>query len=412
VSAVEAAGSAPGEVSAPFKQTFALGRPLRVEVGNVERELAALWKQAGEARDEQTTQAPVMRAALWTIILGAHGPESLKHAKGLVDALVTALPARVIVLCQSGDDGVPDGHTEEIQATIETNVLGGSGHARTLYSEEITLTGYGSGEQHFPALVRSLQIPNLPTAIFWIDPRMDDALLEQILPDGDRLIVDTGRCLTADELSRLGTMVSLLAGDHDITDIGWLRIATLRALFAGLFDPPVGPDPLAQASEVRISHRPDNRASALLLGAWLGLQLGWDEPVLAHAPRESAPVTFVFQREGAAPVRLVLAPDSGLCGTSGVVGIALDAPQGKFEVRRTADRHATLHVPNAADRIVKLDSHREADLCAAALGPQGRDAIFPRVLTLASRLAATLSPSLAAVPAGARPARGPSRGPR
>jgi hypothetical protein len=405
-------------VATPVKETFALGRSLRVDVGNVERELAALWTRAGGARSGEggehgDTQTPVMRAALWTLVLGAHGPASLKHAKGLVDALVTALPARVIVLCQSGDDGVPDGHAEEIQATIETNVLGGAGHARTLYSEEITLTGYGRGEEHFPALVRSLQIPNLPTAIFWIDPQMDDAILEQLLPVGDRLVVDTGRCLSSAELGRLGTLVSLVAGDHEIADLGWMRLATFRSLFAGLFDPPVGSRPLAEATEVRIFHRPDNRASALLLGAWLGSQLGWNEPGLEGTPQSTGPVTFTFQRSGAAPpVRLILSPDQGVCGTSGIVGLTLSAPSGLFELRRTTENHATLRLPIAPERVVKLDSHTDAELCAAALGPQGRDGLFPRVLTLAARLAATLSPSPSSVPAGARPFRSPRRGGR
>lgn len=411
------AATSKSAATAPVKETFALGRSLRVDVGNVERELAALWKRAGGSRASEgagsgDAQTPVMRAALWTLVLGAHGPASLKHAKGLVDALVTALPARVIVLCQSGDDGVPDGHAEEIQATIETNVLGGGGHARTLYSEEITLTGYGSGEEHFPALVRSLQIPNLPTAIFWIDPQMDDAILEQLLPVGDRLVVDTGRCLSSAELGRLGTLVSLVAGDHEIADLGWMRLATFRSLFAGLFDPPVGSRPLAEATEVRIFHRPDNRASALLLGAWIGSQLGWNEPGLEGTPPSTGTVTFTFHRSEAPPVRLVLSPDQGMCGTSGIVGLSLSAPSGVFELRRTNDNHAMLRLPIAPERVVKLDSHADAELCAAALGPQGRDGLFPRVLTLAARLAATLSPSPSSVPAGARPLRSPRRGGR
>lgn len=399
--------AAPGPAAPPRKETFALGRPLRVDVGNVERELAALWKRAGGSRGDQEAQSPVLRAALWTVVLGAHGPASLKHVKGLVDGLVGALPARVIVLCESGDDGLPDGNAEEIQATIETNVLGGSGHARTLYSEEITLTGYGAGEQHFPALVRSLQIPNLPTAIFWIDPRMEDSTLEQLLPVGDRLVVDTGRCISPTELGRLGTMVSLIAGQHEIADLGWMRLASFRSLFAGLFDPPVGSQPLIETREVRIFHRAENRASALLLGAWLGLQLGWDEPSVETSPTAArGSVVFTFQRPSSVPVRLILAPDQGDCGTSGIVGLSLVSGDGAlYEVRRTPDNHATLRLPIAPDRSVKLDSHTDAELCTAALGPQGRDPILPRVLTLASRLAATLAPSPASVPAGARPQR-------
>jgi hypothetical protein len=86
----------------------------------------------------------------------------------------------------------------------------------------------------------------------------------------------------------------------------------------------------------------------------------------------------------------VLRASPGECGTSGIVGIELDAGDGRiFAVRRTEQNHATLSSPIAPPRVVKLDSRRDAELCLAALGPAGRDPLFVRCLALASRLASS-----------------------
>ena len=74
------------------------------------------------------------------------------------------LPTRAITLC------LEDGGTGQVEATIESNVVAQPGGTRVVYSEEITLVGPARAEAHFGALVRALQIPGVPLALFWIDP--------------------------------------------------------------------------------------------------------------------------------------------------------------------------------------------------------------------------------------------------
>jgi glucose-6-phosphate dehydrogenase assembly protein OpcA len=301
----------------------------------------------------------------------------------------------VIVLCRDAEDEAQaapasaDGG-EPLRASIGSNVVSRPSGARTVYSEEIILTGRGDAEEHFGALVRALQIPSLPTAVLWIDSTLPEALLTQeLLPNAERLVIDTGRCRGAIDLQSLERIVDLAA--TDVADLGWARLDNFRLLFAGLFDPPVGGGPLQSAARVVVRHRPHSLVSGLLLTAWLAGQLGW-EP-LGAVKRPQGQRQLRFRRAGGgggtAPTEVVveLMASDGECGTSGVVSIELTSADGRrYAVTRTADNHARLEIPIAAPRTVKLDSRSTAELCVAALGPRGRDPLMHRCLSYAARL--------------------------
>src|SRR5579872_79281 len=93
-------------------ERFTRGESIAVEVGRIERELAALWQDASRAEPAASdTEAHALRehtalsrAALWNIVLTAHGAESLRWTRELVDDMAPSVPARVIVLCRAADD--------------------------------------------------------------------------------------------------------------------------------------------------------------------------------------------------------------------------------------------------------------------------------------------------------------------
>jgi glucose-6-phosphate dehydrogenase assembly protein OpcA len=381
-------------------ERFSRGEAISVEVDRIERELATLWKTAGrtdatsaapDAPPASVAVVPLARASLWNIVVTAHGSASLERIKTLVDDLTQSIPARVIVLNQAGGGG----GDRSLRATIESNVVSRPGGARTVYSEEITLTGSGGGEEHFGALVRSLLIPSLPTATFWIDSTVAENLLtRELLPVAERLVVDTGQCTRARDLGSVYRLTT--QGTPVVADLGWLRLASFRTLFAGLFDPPIGGGPLADAHRVIIHHHRLRVASAVLLSAWLGTQLGW-EPLGAD-PEQSGGLHLRFRRAAsewataADDVTVDLVPSDGECGTSGIVSLEMlvDSPvhgdEERYGVSRTGGNHAELTIPIAPPRSIKLDSRSDAELCASALGPQGRDPLLRRCLAYAARL--------------------------
>lgn len=392
----------------PDIERFSRGETITVEVARIERELAALWQEASRAEPAASNteahapreQTALARAALWNIVIPAHGAESLRWTRELVDEMAPSVPARVIVLCRDADDeaaggGGGDSGDETPRASIGTNVVSRPSGARTVYSEEIILTGRRAAEEHFGALVRALQIPGLPTAIFWIDSTLTETLLtRELLPLSERLILDTGRCRATPDLRSLERIL-----DHcrtDVADLGWARLDSFRLLFAGLFDPPVGGGPLQAAARVVIRHRPHNLSSGLLLTAWLAGQLDWQaqggtaRPQGQRQLRFGRPPTKDAGAGGAgrAPtITVELLPSDGACGTSGIVSLELQTTDGqRYAVTRSADNHARLDIPIAPPRAVKLDSRTTAELCVAALGPRGRDPLLRRCLTQAARL--------------------------
>jgi glucose-6-phosphate dehydrogenase assembly protein OpcA len=380
--AVQPSAAAPaGSVA----ERFSRGERVTVEVDRIERMFNDLWK-AASAGGEGT----VSRAALWNIVVPTRAAD-LERTRQVVDELAPLMPARVLVLVEEPEQEEGAAAQEEgMRATIETNLVARASGARAVYSEEITLSGR-RGDAHFGSLVRALLLPGLPTATIWSDVTLPEALLRrQLLAATDRLVFDTGTCGRPRQLIELQRCAEL-AGSVAVSDLGWLRLKSFRLLFAGMFDAPVGGGPLLAARAVTIHHRPGSEPSALLLAAWLASTLGW---LFSAAEAGTAPgeLRFRFDRpdKEAASVAVSLRATSGECGTSGIVGIELDAGEGRlFCVRRTEQNHASLSSPIAPPRVIKLDSRRDAELALAALGPAGRDPLFARCLALASRLASS-----------------------
>ncbi|HEY6478194.1 MAG TPA: glucose-6-phosphate dehydrogenase assembly protein OpcA, partial [Polyangia bacterium] len=168
-------------------ERFARGEPIAVDVGEIERELGALWQQASH----DGGSGAVGRAALWNLVIPSRGHAALAKTKALVDAIAPVVPVRAIILCL--DDAAGGG---DLSATIESHVISQPGGGRVVYSEEITLVGPTGAEAHFGAMVRALQVPGVRTATLWMDAAMPSTLLvRELLPVTRRLVVDTGSCV-------------------------------------------------------------------------------------------------------------------------------------------------------------------------------------------------------------------------
>jgi glucose-6-phosphate dehydrogenase assembly protein OpcA len=365
-------------------ERFARGESIVVEVGEIERELGALWKRASSAGDTHAGAA-VSRAALWNLIIPTRGSAALTKTKALVDEIAQGVPVRAITLCL--DDPGAAGAGDGLSATIESNVVSQPGGARVVYSEEITLRGPVGSETHFGALVRALQVPGVPTAALWMDAAMPPALLtRELLPVADRLIVDTASCVRPPHLFDLQRLASH-AHPLPVADLGWLRLGSFRLLFAGLFDPPVGGAPLGRATRLSVRHRPRGDLSALLLVAWLGQMLGWRPLGAAQTPEGGLRFDFARGAGTAAEIEAFLIPTDGACDAGGVMAIELaEAGRDEYVVCRTALDQASVQLPIAPAKAVKLDAYSDAELCVAALGPRGRDPLFARCLAYADRL--------------------------
>jgi hypothetical protein len=345
-------------------------------VGEIERELGSLWQQA--SHDGGT--GAVGRAALWNLVIPSRGRAALEKTKALVDAIAPVVPVRAIILCLDDAAGGSD-----LAATIESHVISQPGGGRVVYSEEITLVGPTGAEAHFGAMVRALQVPGVRTATLWMDAGMPSTLLvRELLPVTRRLVVDTGSCtgpLQLQDLERLAARTS----PRPVADLGWLRLASFRLLFAGLFDPPVGGSPLRGATKLVVRHRAGGDVSALLIVAWLGQLLGW-RPLRA-AETSDGGLRFDLERADGGSVEARVSPGHGIaCDASAILSIELASGRDEYVVTRDGFDEVHVQLPIAPPRAVKLDAYSDPDICVAALGPRGRDPLFARCLGYAGRL--------------------------
>src|SRR5262249_38729484 len=141
---------------------------------------------------------------------------------------------------------------------------------KVVCSEEITIVSRGAGEEHLPALVRALIVPDVPTAALFAGvPPRDRPTLASLVRSADRVVVraDASSDPAVSALKRitaLGAIAPLGA-----MDLGWVMQAPLRSLVAELFEPPVPPGSAAGIREVVATCRPDSPASGRLALSWV-----------------------------------------------------------------------------------------------------------------------------------------------
>lgn len=366
---METAVTAAGEIGEKLAH-FRSGVAIAVDVSAIEKELASLWRHAagdGAARDDS-----VSRACLWNLIVWTETEADFARARQLVDAIAPACPARALVLRRAAGEGA------ELTASIEGNCRIGADGARLLCSEEITLTARGRGEDHLPGLVRALQVPDVPAALIWAGALPADSThVRRLLAGASRLVVDTGdlgsegRLEGLAELARLATAVEL-------ADLGWIRLASFRMLLAGVFDRPVGPEPLRRLARVRLECSRHGAGTAQLLLGWLASRLGWPRFVAQGAGRWSAGATAVE-----IDVRDVDA------GRDGIFQLLLETDRGEqFSLTDSGPELLEIAAAGLPTRTVAApDAARsDAELLVAALGTRGSDPLFGLALARAAEL--------------------------
>lgn len=362
-------------MSADRVEKFTSGQAIGVDVNAIERDLAALWRQAAESAASAGGKA-VTRACSWNLIV--HAPSEAEHqrAKSLVDAIVASVPSRTIVVRP-----MPNAVGAEIEAFVTANCQVAPGGGKLLCSEEITIEARGRGLDHVPSLLRALLVPDIPTAaLFCGVPPSDPAVIRMVVGGVDRIVVDTAHA-SQGGLGKLAHVGGLVDGVQ-LADLNWLRLASLRYVLAGVFDPPFGPDPLFRLKKVRIEAVPSGLPAAHLLVGWLASRLSWGAPerhVDAEAPSWSIP-----RHQGKVKVSIDVVEQSDR--RSGVRAIHLESDQG--EKVSVCEKNGALEVQgtDVPSRTVAADEHKDAELLVAALGARGRDKLYAVALHRAVEL--------------------------
>jgi len=311
---------------------FTGGVQVGVDVAAIERDLAALWRQAASG------QKAVTRACSWNLVVHVEGEQPLTRARTLADAIVESVPARTLILHHR-----PNATGPEIEAFVTANCRLLPGGGKLLCSEEITVESRGKGSDYLPSLTRALLVPDIPTAVLCTGLPRDSALLQELISAADRLIIDSSGAEQLQPVERLGKALTRVA------DLAWLRSAPWRLSVAAAFDRPVDSSMLFRLQRVKVTCAPRFSSEARLLLGWLGARLSWgqmeDGMVLRQEGRLRVDTEFVegaglrveFEAEGGAKV--VVTNDGAPLGDDHLVTAAL-GPRGADKLYQAALRRA------------------------------------------------------------------------
>ena len=233
----------------------------------IEKQLAALWRQAGESRGGA---AAVTRACLWNVIAyvpkraGAEGAAGAADLSAAIKALPKHLASRTLLLETEHEvEGQP-----ALDSWVSANCIIGAGGGKLVCSEEVTLLARGPGARHLPGLVRALLVPGVPTALVMAGvPDEADPVVKALVHICDRVVFDVDASTLLNPLAAASRVIAQCKMQG--LDLGWLRRQTVREQVATLFDPPTTEADLNEVSRILVRAPASEAATARVLAAWL-----------------------------------------------------------------------------------------------------------------------------------------------
>jgi glucose-6-phosphate dehydrogenase assembly protein OpcA len=367
-----------------------------VELGQVERELSALWAAAppGEAEAEPA----VLRAcALNLLVLGCTLDE-LERARPRTERTSLDHPARILLLASLPD--APGGIGARVSAFCHRLDTGG----RHVCCEELTVLARGAAAGRLPEAVLPLLLPDMPVYLWILGGRQtspgtsgqasswvpgpgttgerDASVVTRLMELADRVIWS----------ARVPDVQLPAAPDRPRgvlgVDLDWLRILPWLELTAQLFDSPERRPLLErlEAAEVVVAGPQMNRPGPgwLWLG-WLAARLGWQtlNEVDGHSPAGEGRCATRAERRlhsrGAMITARVLWEEAAEATAGELLTLRLYVQGCTAPLtleRQPAPDRAHLWVCDGAARCVYLGIQDEAALLGEALARSAHDPIY------------------------------------
>lgn len=355
-------------------ERFSAGEQFAVNPDAIERELASLWRSAGQSSEDGQA---VTRACLWNTVVHVEerdAREGSGHTLATLD-MVNAIPrylaTRTLVMRTRAEDP----NNEMLESWISANCLLSGNGRKLVCSEEITLASRGSGDRLLASLVRALLVPGVPTAAVFdgVAPQ-GDATTDAIVQLADRIVVHADRSQLPNPLARIQRLAAQAPGAA--IDLGWLLDRDLRQEIAALFDPPRSEACARSIDHVRVVASPKKRWSTRLLVGWIAGALG------AHSPRADSATAWTLKK-GDGTLKLEHEESDTCDGTS----VTLSVPSESTQIKLAINAKGGIDVTEAANTVRRpCEATELAQLLARALTSHSQDQSFMMALAVAEQL--------------------------
>ncbi|HZE96447.1 MAG TPA: glucose-6-phosphate dehydrogenase assembly protein OpcA, partial [Planctomycetota bacterium] len=216
------------------------------------------------------------RACFSNLVIYTEEPEDEKLLDGVMSEYVLKHPCRIILILAQ-----PRQSSKLETARVARTFTGTAG--RTSTCDQITIHAAGSGLKEICGAVQPLLVADLPVNLWWRGMFLNQRqLVEQMLSFSDRFIYDGGQWTNLHyTVLQVADCIKSHSKKVGFTNFNWSRLRPWRECAADFFDPGIFESEVWELNRVRVEYMalPGNEEGqqfrALLLVAWLSVQLGW-----------------------------------------------------------------------------------------------------------------------------------------
>ena len=368
-----------------------------IDVGKIEKELAAMWKPAVEA-EGSNAESGVTRACALNLLVYATATDDRDQIYEMLDAVCEQHPGRTLVLVADRVATEP-----KLDAYVSTRCRLMSGNRKQICGEQVTIEAAGSAVNTVASAIAPLLVPDVPVFLWWKDiPHYEDKLFSRMTAMSDRMVIDSS-CFDRPhkDLLRLARMIREHPQFMSASDLNWGRLTAWRNLIASFWDVPDYRPYLDKIESIVVEYdppcfAPDEIApQSLLAVGWLASRLGWSVEgngrreengaasfQLRASGREIKVLMHATQREGYADGILVSLKLS-TADASAEFSVAFSDDRKKLETEARVDGARTV------GRVLSYEQKTEGQRLSRELSLYKRDLVYEEALASAAQLIET-----------------------
>jgi glucose-6-phosphate dehydrogenase assembly protein OpcA len=366
-----------------------------IDVGKLEKELAAMWQSAA---GDGAAEAGTTRVCVLNLIVYAAQQEDRAQIDALLDEVTAQTPSRAIVLV--ADREAADARLE---AYVSTRCQAESRGGKQVCGEQVTIEAGGAVLENVSTAIEPLLVADIPVFLWWKDiPHYEDKLFSRLVELSDRVVIDS---LAFDhpheDLQHLAEMLRTHPEFMRVSDLNWGRLTSWRTLLASFWDVPDYRPLLDQIDSLVVEYDPPDVSheqlapQALLVAGWLAARLGW-QIAPEHARVEGAARHYTAQALGGRTVNIELRGASDREGRDGwlaSVTLRASAQSAEFQISMNEagtklETEARVGEHRHIDRVLAYEQKTEGQRLARELALLLRDRIYEEAVTAAAQFVA------------------------